>query len=103
MFFSLGLVIALQSWRHSRLTLARTLKWLAAFGILHGLHEWADVFVPLQSRYLAAPAIDLLIFLQVFLLAASFACLFQFGVEMMRPLPGRWWLLRFVPAALLIL
>lgn len=102
-FFSMGLVIALQSWRHSRLALARTLKWLATFGILHGLHEWADVFIPLQARYLAPPAIDLLIFLQLILLAVSFACLFQFGVEMVRPLPGRWIVVRLLPALLFVL
>ncbi|MBI1881593.1 MAG: hypothetical protein HYR94_25715 [Chloroflexi bacterium] len=45
-FFVLGLAIALQSWRHSRLSLARSPKWLAAFGFTHGLHEWGDLFIP---------------------------------------------------------
>lgn len=102
-FFVLGLAIALQSWRHSRLSLARSLKWLAAFGFTHGLHEWGDLFIPIQAQYMPAPFIDLLYGLQLLLLAASFACLFQFGIETLRPLPcdHRW--LRYVPGAALAL
>jgi signal transduction histidine kinase len=100
-FFVLGLVIVLQSWRHSRLALARGLTWLAAFGFTHGLHEWGDVFIPLQAQYLARPFIELLFVVQVVLLAVSFACLFQFGVETLRPLPDSWRLLRYLPGAAL--
>jgi hypothetical protein len=53
-FFSLGLAIAMQSRRHSRLELARSLKWLAAFGITHGFYEWGDIFIPMQAAYLSA-------------------------------------------------
>ncbi|HXF59979.1 MAG TPA: sensor histidine kinase [Caldilineaceae bacterium] len=102
-FFVLGLAIALQSWRHSRLALARTLNWLALFGFMHGLHEWGDVFIPLQAQYLAPPFIDLLVGLQTILLSISFACLLQFGVETLRPLPNRWWWLRTLPIFLLVL
>lgn len=101
-FFVLALAIFLQSWRHSRLALARTLQWLAAFGLTHAAYEWGDVFIPIQQRYLAAPFIDLLLSLQSVLLACSFACLFQFGVEALRPLPGRWRLLRWLPATMLL-
>ena len=102
-FFVLGLVIALQSWRHSRLALARSLKWLAAFAFLHGFHEWGDVFIPLQANFLAAPFIDILLGLQVILLALSFACLFQFGLETLRPLPDYLLFLRYLPGAALAL
>ena len=96
-FFVLGLAIALQTWRHSRLALARSLGWLAAFGFTHALHEWGDVFIPLQVQYLPQRAIDALVVLQVVLLAVSFACLFQFGVECLRPLPDRWLWVRWLP------
>ncbi len=102
-FFVLGLSIALQSWRQSRLALARHLNWLAAFGFAHGLNEWGDVFIPIQAQYMAMPFVELLSILQSILLAASFACLFQFGVETLRPLPGRWQWLRYLPAATLAL
>ncbi|HLF66302.1 MAG TPA: hypothetical protein VI522_01665, partial [Gammaproteobacteria bacterium] len=102
-FFVLGLVIALQSWRHSRLALARSLKWLAAFAFLHGFHEWGDVFIPLQANFLAAPFIEILLGVQVILLALSFACLFQFGLETLRPLPDHLLFLRYLPGAALAL
>jgi signal transduction histidine kinase len=102
-FFVLGLVIALQSWRHSRLGLARNLKWLAAFGITHGLYEWGEIFIPIQESYLAAPLIELLWTAHAMLLALSFACLFQFGVEALRPLPRRWQHARVLPWLILLL
>lgn len=102
-FFVLGLAIALQYRRHSRLSLARSLKWLAAFGFTHGLHEWGDLFIPIQAQYMPAPIVNLLYALQLLLLAASFACIFQFGVETLRPLPHRQRLLRYLPGAVLTL
>lgn len=102
-FFILGMAIALQSWRHSRLALARSLRWLAAFGIAHGLYEWGLIFIPIQAGYLPLPLVELLWTAHAVLLAISFALLFQFGVESLRPLPGRWRLLRVVPGLVLLL
>ena len=96
-FFILGLAIALQSRRYSRLTLAHNLGWLAGFGILHGVNEWGDLFIPIQSQFMDGPIIALLLLLQLVFLAASFACLFQFGIELLRPFPERWGWLRLVP------
>ena len=78
-FFILGLAIFLQSRRHSRLRLARDLRWLAAFGLLHGLHEWGWVFIPIQSEFLSERYITLLYLVQLILLATSFTCLLVFG------------------------
>jgi len=102
-FFVLGMAIALQSWRHSRLVLARSLPWLAAFGFVHAIHEWGYIFIPIQARYVAPPMIGILYSVQVSLLALSFALLFQFGIEIQRPLPGRWHYLRYLPITLLAL
>ncbi len=99
-FFVLGLAIALQSWRHSRLSLARNLHWLAIFGFTHGLHEWGDVFIPIQTAYLPDSAINILVIMQLFLLAVSFVSLFQYGIESLRPLPGRWRIVRYLPLAI---
>lgn len=87
-FFVMGIAIVLQSRRYSRLDLARSLPWLAAFGIMHGFNEWGDLFVPIQSAFLPDPFIHFLRAGQSILLAASFACLLQFGVELLRPLPS---------------
>jgi hypothetical protein len=90
-FFVLGLAIALQSRRYSRLDLARGLFWLAAFGFLHGLHEWGDLFIPIQRDYLSSPVVQLLNVLQLLMLGASFACLFEFGIVLLNPVGrGRW-------------
>lgn len=78
-FFVMGLAVFLQSRRHSRLRLARDLYWLAAFGVLHGIHEWGVMFIPIQAEYLPTVFIHLLMTFQVLLLALSFMCLLMFG------------------------
>src|SRR5215216_1082196 len=84
-FFILGFAIILQVQQSSRLELARSLRWLAAFGITHALNEWGDLFIPIQARYLQHGAIRLLEVLQLFLLAVSFAALFEFGISVLSP------------------
>ncbi len=102
-FFVLGLAIALQSRRHSRLILARSLHWLALFGFIHGLHQWGDVFIPIQAAYLSPDMINLLTAIQEGMLAISFACLFQFGLDLLRPMPHSWTWLRWLPISLVLL
>ena len=101
-FFLLGVAILLQSRRYSRLDLARSLPWLAAFGILHGFNEWGDLFIPIQTQFVSDPLVHFMHAIQTLLLAVSFACLLQFGVDLLRPLPDRFRWLRFVPASMLI-
>ncbi len=101
-FFVLGLAITWQSRRHSRLDLARSLGWLGAFGLTHGLHEWGDIFIPIQADYLSQAWGETLLLLQVCLLAFSFACLFQFGVETLGLLYPRLRWIQVLPAGLLI-
>ena len=110
-FFVMGLAVALQSRHRSQLPLARTLVWLAGFGIVHGLMEWGYLFIPIQAGFLPQPLIEGLLILQLLLKPLSFALLFQFGVELMvsarsgRDLPriaGQPWL-RFMPAIAVVL
>lgn len=90
-FFALGLAIALHSRHYSRLDLARSLSWLAAFGFLHGLYEWGELFSPVQEAYLSVQGIKVLHSLHLVFLATSYAALFEFGVTLLRPLGrGRW-------------
>src|SRR5512138_1202446 len=99
-FFVLGLAIALQSRHSSRLDLARSLNWLAAFGFTHALNEWGDLFIPIQARYLQPELIHVLYVGQLLILAVSFALLFEFGVALLEPLGDARWL-HSVPAVLL--
>ena len=102
-FFIMGLVTGLQWRRQSRLELAHSLPWLAAFGIAHGLTEWGYIFIPLQALHLEDPVVHAMLLAHLLLLAISFFFLFQFGIELLLPLwPRRRWL-RAVPSALLIL
>lgn len=99
-FFILGFAILLQVQQSSRLELARSLRWLAAFGITHAFNEWGDLFIPIQARYLSPLAVKFLLVIQLILLAISFACLFEFGASVLRPFMGSDWL-RGIPAIIL--
>ena len=99
-FFILGFAIILQVRGSSRLDLARSLRWLAAFGITHAFNEWGDLFIPIQTEYLSINIINMLYYFQLILLAVSFACLFEFGVAVLR-LQGRARWLRALPGSLL--
>ncbi|MFO8035915.1 MAG: sensor histidine kinase [Anaerolineales bacterium] len=99
-FFILGLATALQSRQYSRLDLARALKWLAAFGLIHGLHEWGDVFIPVQEEYVSTFTSRTLHRIHLISLGVSFACLMEFGVALLGTVGGKDWL-HIIPAALL--
>jgi signal transduction histidine kinase len=107
-FFVTGLVTIFQWRQRSDLELARSLPWLGAFGIAHGLNEWAHIFVPLQALYLDDTTVRLMVIGHLLLLALACFFLFQFGVELILPvLPWRnrmrvrW--LRALPGAVLLL
>ncbi len=91
-FFILGFAILLQVQQSSRLELARSLRWLAAFGITHAFNEWGDLFIPIQAHYLSSTIVRLLYVLQLVLLAVSFACLFEFGISVLSPFNLAHWL-----------
>lgn len=82
-FFVMGLAIAFQSRQRSELPLARSLAWLAGFGIVHGLMNWGYLFVPIQAGFLPQPAVEGLLVLQLLMKPVGFALLFQFGVELL--------------------
>ena len=82
-FFLMGLAIALQSRHRSELALARALPWLAAFGIAHGLGVWGYLFIPIQSGFLPAALIEVLLWVQLGLRGLAFALLLQFGAELL--------------------
>lgn len=110
-FFVMGLAIALQSRRSTRLELARSLAWLAAFGITHSLYVWGEYFSPVQEAYLSTSGIETLHVFHLLMLSISFGCLLEFGVVLLRPLRrGQWlrwvtlgWLAAYAIFALLIL
>lgn len=84
-YFAAGLAIFLQSRQLSNFRLAHNLWLLGMFGIIHGVAEWGDIFIPVQSPYLSEDWINLLVEVQETAWAVSFAFLLQFGVSMMIP------------------
>jgi len=98
-FFLLGFAIILQTRQSSRLDFARSLRWLAAFGITHGFHEWGDLFIPIQAEYLSPEIVHILYILHLILLALSYVFLFEFGLALLYTgKRGRWfhWLTTFL-------
>ncbi len=93
----MGISVLFQTRRYSRLNLARSLPWLATFGILHGLYEWGDIFIPIQLAAGGSAFEILLDGLHLIVLALSFTALFQFGVELIRPYSNKWRFLRILP------
>jgi len=100
-FFVLGFGIIIRTRQSSRLELARSLRWLAAFGIFHGFNEWGDLFIPIQASYLSSPVLDTLYSFQIILLTISFGCVFEFGVSLLRSI-GQFKWLRGVSGALVL-
>jgi signal transduction histidine kinase len=99
-FFSLGLTTVLQSRSYSRLELARSLKWLAAFGLVHGLYEWGELLIPLQSPNLSVESIFFWTGVQLLVLATSFTALFQFGISLLPKDRNQGWFYA-IPAVIL--
>jgi len=97
-YFLLGFALSLQSRRPSDLTLARALPLLGTFGILHGVAEWGQVFIPIQATYLSAGSIVVLWVVQGTMLAVAFTFLFQFGLRLLSEgLPARYRYLPLLP------
>jgi signal transduction histidine kinase len=90
-FFTLGLALALASRRTSEFTFVQAIRPLAAFGLLHGLHEWVEMFQKIaeqNSGYTPTIPHELA---RLALLALSFVMLFAFGVLLLRnERAGKW-------------
>lgn len=80
-FFTMGLAVWLESRRASEIRLAGAMVYLAGFGLIHGLHEWFDMFIRLGKFDDLSPT-QLLLFNGIRLgeLVLSFALLVVFGI-----------------------
>lgn len=74
-FFSMGLLVALEGGRSSDIRLRKALRPLAAFGILHAIHEWIEMFALMGHVENAS----LLWAIKLSILAFSFISLAAFG------------------------
>ena len=78
-FFSMGLAIALEARRSPLLAEARVLAPLAAFGILHGIHEWLEMFIQI-GRWFSLDIPPGVLWARQALLVLSFSSLILFGL-----------------------
>ncbi|MBX3001033.1 MAG: GAF domain-containing sensor histidine kinase [Caldilineaceae bacterium] len=84
-FFVMGLALLLASRRQSEFRFAAAIRPLAAFGILHGLHEWFEMYqkyAALTGGYTPSVRDESL---RLLLLGASFVALLIFGVALLNP------------------
>jgi signal transduction histidine kinase len=86
-FFVMGLAMAIEAGHFPSLASANLLLPLAAFGILHGLHEWLEIFL-LQIIWLGSSLPEWIAWFRVGLLALSFLFLIIYGFRAFR-LPKR--------------
>lgn len=82
-FFSMGLAVWLESGRTAEFRMARAMGPLAGFGIVHGLHEWFEMFQRLgRANATTIPSWLLVDEVRVVHLALSFILLIIFGVRL---------------------
>jgi hypothetical protein len=82
-FYSMGLALWIESVRASRLRFARSMRLLAAFGFLHGIHEWMDMF-DCSCHVIFNITLPLWFFwLRLIILITSFIALIAFGEHML--------------------
>jgi signal transduction histidine kinase len=93
-FFVMGLAILLERGHGSNARLRVALAPLAAFGLIHGSHEWLEMFDGLGILPWAVPGHNNWELLRITLLASSFLTLSMFGASLLdrvRPQPRLRW------------
>jgi signal transduction histidine kinase len=100
-FFSMGIALTLETGRSPLLAERRLLKPLAAFGLLHGSHEWFEIYLH-QAEFLGAPSAIIIDWIRVGWLAVSLIPLVIFGVMGMNLLLKRKFLELYASAFLLV-
>lgn len=84
-FFSMGLAIILEGGKGSDIRLQLALRPLAAFGIIHGLHEWMDMYEQIGLLSTEDATQNLWVGLKLCMLAFSFLSLAGFGFSSIAP------------------
>jgi len=83
-FFSMGLVLLLETWRlEPGAPQQSLLRPLAVFGLIHGTHEWLEIFI-IQSTRIAGQLADEWEWVRVIMLSASFLALWSYSLNAYR-------------------
>ncbi|MFH1783238.1 MAG: ATP-binding protein [Candidatus Omnitrophota bacterium] len=97
-FFVLGWSIFLYPKKGSIFKLAKNLRLIACFGVVHGINEWIDMFIliekPAEAVFLKALGLPLL--------AVSYLFLVQFGVKTIIETKKKYSILKILPILLFV-
>lgn len=102
-FFLMGFGIFLKNTGHSHFHLAKSLKFLGLFGILHGLADWGNIFIPIQKAFLSSRTLYVLDSLKIGINAISFFSLFYFGTHLYMQTKKRAGKILIIPILLLVI
>jgi signal transduction histidine kinase len=94
-FFAMGLAILLETGRSPSLAEKVSLRYLAAFGMVHGTHEWLESYI-LQAQSIGTPMPVWLSWLRLGLLFSSFISLFFYAFLTLRLVSPKYEGRRFV-------
>lgn len=98
-FFTMGLALLIYPKKSSVFSLAKHLRIVALFGILHGINEWIDMFILIQHPVEGTP----LNLIRGPILAASFFFLVLFGAKVIIETKKRTPALQALPLILFII
>lgn len=82
-FYSMGLALWIESGRASKLRFARSMRLLAAFGLLHGIHEWLDMVDCSCDNLFDITLPRWFFWIRLIILITSFVALIAFGEHML--------------------
>ena len=83
-FFVLGISVIIYPKKNSSFKLADKLWFLAVFGLVHGIHEWVEMFMLIDTR----TSMNYLEIIGLILLPVSFFFLFEFGAGLIAETRG---------------
>jgi len=87
-FFIMGLAVLLEFGHSSKLDFARALRPLIGFGLIHGAHEWFEMFMLIRERISGPFTAPWVLPVRLIALATSFLFLIAFGARLIAG-PGK--------------
>ncbi len=82
-FFVMGLAVLLEFGHSSKLDFARALRPLVGFGLIHGAHEWFEMFLLIHDRISGTLHAAWVLPFRIIALASSFLFLIAFGARLL--------------------
>lgn len=98
-FFCMGLLVAIEGGRSRDPRLRKALRPLAGFGLIHGVHEWLEMFENVQLLY-GYPIQEAQHAVRLAILAFSFISLAAFGAFLLANSPALQRISMLVPVAM---